>query len=161
MLPLVLPALFLEAAARSVVVAHALAAIVLIGSSTHNAVIAFGYVRGKYRVRLGRIYAATIAVSWGVTFSLGLLAYPTFRYAVRVLYLDRHEPWASNLFDLKENLAALGVPLVLCMLVLSRSLDPSSDRVLTRVYVAMAIVTCAIVWFDVVAGLLITLARGA
>ncbi len=133
---------------------------VLVGSCTHNGIVAIGYLRGNYRVRLGRVYAATILVSWGITFVLGLLAYPTFRYSARVLYLDRYEPWASNLFDIKENFAALGLPLVLALFVLSRTLDPKLDRTLARVYVAMSSLACAIIWFDVVAGLLITMARG-
>ncbi len=154
------PDIAFDTAARPLVVLHALAAIVLIGASTHHAVIAFGYLRGRYKVRLGRIYGATVAISYTVTFVLGLLAYPSFRYHVRALYLDRYEVWASNLFDTKENLAALGIPLVLAVFVMSRVMDPREDRGLLRAYAAFVILVAAIVWFDTISGLAITMARG-
>lgn len=137
-----------------------MAAIVLIGACTHHALIAIGYVRGKFKTRLGRIYAATIAVTYGITFVLGLVAYPSFRYHVRGLYLDRYEPGISNLFDMKENFAALGLPLVIAAFVLSRVMKPSEDTALVRGYAAIVVLTAAIVWFAVISGLVITLARG-
>ena len=153
------PDIAFESAARLLVVLHAMAAIVLVGASTHHALIAIGYLRGTYKVRLGRIYAATIAVTYGITFVLGLLAYPTFRYHVRALYLDRYDVWASNLFDTKENFAALGIPLVVCAFVMSRVMDPKEDTALARAYAAFVILAAAIVWFGVISGLLITMAR--
>ena len=155
-----MPSLFLEAFARLVVVLHALAAIVLVGAATHHALVALGFVRGVFKIRLARIYAATVAVAWLVTFALGLLAYPTFRYAVRALYMDRYEPWASNLFDMKEHLAALGIPIVLGVLALSRVLEPKTDRGLVRVYAVLTALVAAIVWFDVISGLVITMVKG-
>jgi hypothetical protein len=155
-----MPELFLAGLARLLVVVHAAAAIVLVGATTHHALVALGYLRGVFKVRLGRIYAATIAVTWMITFGLGLLAYPTFRYTVRALYLDRYEPWASDLFDMKEHAAALGIPLALGAFALSRVLEPKTDRSITRLYAAIATLLAAIVWFDVIAGLLITMAKG-
>jgi hypothetical protein len=156
----VVPELFLAGVARLLVVLHAIAAMVLVGATTHHALVAIGYLRGMFKVRLGRIYAATIAVTWLVTFGLGLLAYPTFRYTARALYLDRYEPWASNLFDLKEHAAALGLPLALGAFALSRVVEPKTDGAMARAYAAIAALLAAIVWFDVIAGLLITIARG-
>ncbi len=154
------PDIAFEGAARLLVVLHALASIVLIGASTHHALIAIGYLRGSYKVRLGRIYAATIAVTYGVTFVLGLLAYPTFRYHVRALYLDRYDVWASNLFDTKENFAALGLPLVVCAFVMSRVMNPKEDVALARAYAAFVVLAAVIVWFSVISGILITMTRG-
>ncbi len=155
-----MPEIFLDGAARLLVLLHAAAAIVLVGATTHHAIIAIGYLRGKPKLRLGRIYAATIAITYAITFAFGLLAYPTFRYHTRALYLDRYERWAANLFDMKENFAALGIPLVLAMLVLSRSMDPKEDRRLVGPYTGFALLTAAIVWFAVISGLLITMTRG-
>lgn len=146
--------------ARALVVLHALASMVLIGSSTHHSLIAIGYLRGVYRARLGRIYAATVAVSYLLTVALGALAYPSFRYHTRGLYLDHYAPWASNLFDIKEHFASLGIPLVLGALALSRALEPRSDRALLVGYSVMVLGAAAIVWFNVVAGLVVTLVRG-
>jgi hypothetical protein len=160
MLAAMQPELAFQGAARLLVVLHAAAAIVLIGASTHHALIAWGYVRGRWKLRLGRIYAATVACAYGVTFVLGLLAYPTFRYAVRGLYLDRYEIWASNLFDTKENFAALGLPLVALVFALSRVLTADDERALVWAYAACAWLAAAIVWFAVFSGLTIALARG-
>ena len=155
-----MPEIFLDGAARLLVLLHALAAIVLVGATTHHAIVAVGYLRGKPKLRLGRIYAATIAVTYAVTFLFGMLAYPTFRYHTRALYLDRYERWATNLFDMKENFAALGIPLVIAMLVLSRRMKPSEDKLLVGPYLGFALLTAAIVWFALISGLLITMTRG-
>lgn len=154
------PDLVFAGIARMLVVLHAAAAIVLIGASTHHAIIAWGYVRGRWKLRLGRIYAATVASAYGVTFVLGLLAYPTFRYQVRALFLDRYEVWASNLFETKENFAALGLPLVAIAFGLSRVLKADDDRALVWSYAVSVWLAAAIVWFAVFSGLAIALTRG-
>jgi hypothetical protein len=155
-----MPSLFLAGLARLLVMLHAVTAIVLVGAATHHAIVAIGYLRQTFKVRLARIYAATVTVTWLVTFALGALSYPAFRYTARALYLDRYEPWASNLFDVKEHTAAIGIPFVLGTFALSRVIDPKQDRALARAYVAMVVVVAAIVWFDVLSGLAITMAKG-
>jgi hypothetical protein len=149
-----------EPVARLLVVLHAAAAVVLVGSSTHHFLIALGYLRGRYKVRLGRIYAATLLAAYAATFFLGAMAYPTYRYHVRGLYFDRHAPWASNLFDIKENFAALAFPLAIGLFVLSRVMKPKDDRGMLAGYFAMAALVCAIVWFNVVSGIILTMERG-
>jgi hypothetical protein len=151
---------FLEPYARLLVLLHAAAAIVLIGSSTHHLIIALASGRGRYRVRLARLYALVGACAYGVTFALGALAYPTYRYHVRGLYLDRNAEWASNLFDIKENFAAIGLPLVVGALVMSRVVDAREDHALRRGYVVMVALVAFVVWFSVVSGLVITLVKG-
>lgn len=155
-----MPETFLQSSARLWVLAHAAGAMVLVGASTHLALVTLGYLRGRYRLRLGRIYAATVLGAYLVTFALGSLAYPTYRYHVRGLYLDRYEVWASNLFDIKENFASIGLPLVMAVFLLSRVMEPKEDRALLFGYAAAVFLVTAIVWFDVVSGLLITMARG-
>jgi hypothetical protein len=156
-----MPDIFLDGgAARFLLVLHAAAAIVLIGATTHHAIIAWGYLRGRHKVRLGRVYAATIAVTYVITFGFGLLVYPTFRYHTRALYLDRYDRWASNLFDMKENFAAIVIPMVAGMFLLSRVFSPKDDKHLVGGYVAMAFLTTFVVWFDVFSGLIISNAKG-
>jgi hypothetical protein len=145
---------------RLLVVLHAAAAIVLIGSATHHALIAWGYLRGAWKLRLGRIYAAVVACAYAVTTLFGLLAYPAFRYNVRAIFLDRYEPWASNLFDTKENFAMLGLPLVVIAFGLSRVMGKDDDRALHWAYAGCVWVTALIVWFDVFSGLVIALTKG-
>lgn len=155
-----MPDIFLDGAARLLLVLHAAAAIVLIGATTHHAIIAWGYLRGVHKQRLGRIYAATIAVTYAITFGFGLLVYPTFRYHTRALVLDRYDRWASNLFDMKENFAALGIPIALGLFLLSRATSSKDDRHLVGGYAALSWLLAAIVWFDVISGLVITNVRG-
>jgi len=146
--------------AKLLVLLHAAAAIVLVGSSTHHTLVTVGYLRRVYKTRLGRIYAAVVAVAYAATFFLGSIAYPTYRYYVRGLYLDRHAVWASNLFDMKENFASLGLPLVLGAWLMSRVMDPKEDRSLLGGYAVMVFGSTLIVWFNVISGLLITMTKG-
>jgi len=150
----------LEAWARVLVLFHAAAAIVLIGSATHHMIIAWGYLRQHMKLRLGRIYAQTLAIAYVITFFFGALAYPTYRYYVRGLFLDRHEQWASVLFDIKEDLAALGLPLVMALVIFCRGIDHHTPRPVILSYCAFATCVCAIVWFNLFSGLLITLVKG-
>jgi uncharacterized membrane protein len=145
--------------ARLLLLLHAAGAIVLVGASTHHFLIALGYLRGRFKVRLGRIYAMTVAIAYGITFLIGALVYPAFRYLVRGLYLDRYDVWASSLFEMKENLAVLGLAMSIGALVLSRAMDPSLDRHTRLGYAAFVFTQTAIVWFNVVSGLLITMAK--
>lgn len=146
--------------ARELVILHTLVAIVLVGAVSHHAIVALRFLRGEYRVRLARIYAATTAVTYLATLALGALAYPTFRVDVRAGYLDAHAPWASWLFERKEDLATLGVPAVIGVWLLARALEPRQDRLLLPGYVALVLLTTGIVWFDLTAGLLITMVKG-
>jgi hypothetical protein len=155
-----MPSLFLSSLARPLVVLHAAVAFALVGAATHHALIAIGYLRGVFKIRLARVYATTVAATWLVTFALGLLSYPTFRITARAAYLDQYEPWASRLFELKEHAAALGIPLVLGAVALSRVFEPKRDRALARAYAAIVLLAAAIVWFDAFSGLAITLAKG-
>ena len=148
------------ALAKPLVLVHAAISIVLIGASTHHLLIAYGYLRGRYQLRLGRLYAVTVGIAYSATMIVGALAYPTYRYHVRALFLDRYEPWASNLFDIKENLATIGLPLALGAWWLSLSFDVEEDRFLQFVYVIMVAVVTAVVWFNVLSGLLVTMVRG-
>lgn len=146
--------------AQVLVLVHGLCGLALVGASTHHAVVAVGYLRGVYRVRLARVYATVTAIGWAVTFSLGALAYPSYRYFVRGLYFDWHRVWASNLFDIKENFAALGLPLALMLFLLARILEPREDQLLVKPYAVLVFCACALAWFAAVAGMVITLQRG-
>jgi hypothetical protein len=149
-----------QGAARLLVLLHAAAAIVLVGASTHNSLVALGSLRGRPKPRLTRIYAATVLGAYAATFALGSLAYPTYRYHVRGLYFDRYEVWASNLFDIKENFASIGLPLVIGAFLLSRVLEARRDRAVLAGYASFVFLSTIIVWFNVISGLLITMAKG-
>jgi hypothetical protein len=156
-----MPQTFLQHGAKALVLLHAAASILLVGTCTHQVVLTLGGWRGRaYNLRLGRIYAAVVGITYAITFAFGALAYPTYRYWTRGLYLDRYAVWASNLFDIKENLASLALPMALGAWALSRVMDPQQHRPLFFGYSAMVMGTALVVWFNVIAGLLITMTRG-
>ena len=104
--------LFIRAGATAVVL-HALCALALCGTSVHQAVYALRlFTRPLRRLRLTkcRLFSRLVLLSYLAVMGLGGLLYPRYRYFVRGLYLDRYAPWASNLFDFKENLATVGLP---------------------------------------------------
>jgi hypothetical protein len=119
------------------------------------------YLQGRFgRVALEKTYAKVVAVTYVVTFLLGAILYPTYRYHVRALYLDRYAWWAARLFDVKEVFASLALLVAIALGVLAYTLRPSEERWLLRVYATMSFLVCGVVWLDVIAGLVVTSVRG-
>lgn len=158
-----MPNVFLGSFGPLLIVLHALAAIALSGASVHHAVIATQVLRGRpLQRRLAKLYSLVALCAYLATLLSGALVYPRYRYFVRGLYLDRYAPWASNLFDFKENLATLGLPLALGAFVIARELshraaEPQGARLL---YGLFALGTSLISVFNLAAGLLCTSMRG-
>lgn len=156
-----MPHVFLDTWAKPLLVLHALAAFALCGACTHQALVGVGLWRGKLHLgRLARVYAQIIGALFTLAFAIGLLLYPHYRYAVRGLYLDRYEPWASNLFDMKETLLALGLPFALSLFVIGRRLEPRSEGALLPWMAFSSVALWAIVVFGSVCGLIVTSVRG-
>ncbi len=154
------PALAFAGVAQLFVVLHAVAALALCGAATHHLVVAVGYLRGVFRTSLARIYGVVTLGCYLAVVGLGSLAYPSYRYFVRGLFFDHHRPWASNLFDIKENLAALGLPLVVGVFLLSRTLEPREEGALVGPYVALVAGVAGVAWFAALSGLTVALQRG-
>lgn len=70
-----------------------------------------------------RTHALVLGVAYLSTYLLGALIYPTFRVRVRAELLDRHYPWATGLFEIKEHAASIVLIPVLAIFLLSRTLD--------------------------------------
>lgn len=178
-----MPSVFLQSWGSLLVVVHTLSSIVLCGASGHQAVLAIQLLRRR-RVRLPLLttYGWTTLLSYLSTMLAGVLLYPRYRILIRAMFLDRYAPWASNLFDFKENFATLGLPLAVGALLIARSLSdeaalstevsPSSKstteetsepstRMVLWTYAAMALGTALVCLSNVVAGLLCTAVRGA
>ncbi len=147
---------FLYGLRKLLLVLHLLSAVALFGSSTHLLLQMPALLRGASRVRLERIYGRVVAVAYAATWGLGALLYPTYRVHVRALFLDRHHPMVANLFDVKENLATIGLPLALCLGALGGRMAAPEDAPFRPVYAVMSLFVAAVVWFDVVTGVLIT-----
>ncbi len=152
---------FLEAWGKPLLILHALLAILLLGSMTHHVLLTVPYLWGKFRkLRLEKIYVHVVAVSYSLTFAVGALIYPNYRYHVRDQYFDAHHPWASNLFDIKEHWAGIGLGLMIAFWLLSRQVQPQSDRRLLLVYVFLSVSLTVIVWFNLISGLWLTAIKG-
>ena len=155
------PPVFLYAARRLLLVLHAAGSIALVGASTHHALQMRHYLRGRFgREKLEKTYAKVVSVAYAVTFALGALLYPSYRVHVRGYWLDEHAPVFSALFDLKETYASLALVVALALGALAFTLRPAETPALVRVYAVMSFIVCAVVWFDVIAGILVLSARG-
>ncbi len=155
-----MPELFLEGVARPLLVLHAIVAIALGGASTHLALVTFRiWQRKSSAFRLVGIYAKTVGILFVVDFLIGLLIYPTYRYRVRGLYFDRYEPWAANLFDMKEILLGLALPLAFGLVAVCGK-TALAERSEYRPWAALVSgLLWAFVAFGIVSGLLVTTVR--
>ncbi len=146
---------FLYAFRKLLLVLHFAGAVVLAGSSTHLALQMPALLRGASRVRLERVYGRVVAASFALTYALGALLYPTYRYHVRALFLDRHHPMVANVFDVKENLATIALPLALALGALGGKLTDPDDAPFRPVYASMSVLVAVVVWFNVLSGVVI------
>jgi hypothetical protein len=152
---------FLYAARRALLVLHAAGSVVLIGAATHHALEMRHYLRGRFgRVAIEKIYAKVVGAAYAITFALGALLYPTYRVRVRAAYLDCHAPFYAGLFDVKEVFASLALLVALGVGALGVTLRPAEERWLMPVLAAMSFIVCAVVWLNVIAGLLVVSVRG-
>lgn len=145
----------LAQAARPLLVLHALTAMALLGATTHLVVVKALRWRGRPQARLEQRYSRLVGPLFTTAFVLGLAMYPHFRVDVRARFLDAQQPWASNLFDFKEHLVALGLPMAVGLFFLGRRGEAA--RPLTDLF---AVTLWAIVLWSAVSGLLITSVRG-
>lgn len=134
---------------------HAVAAGVLTGSITHQALVLWRASRGRPSPRLMRLYPSVALAAWALVYALGAAIYPVYRVRVRGAWLDDHHPTVAALFDVKENLGALLGPLLLAVWLLARSTDakPRGPLVLAGFGAALA------VWFNLLSGLFVASVR--
>ena len=161
--------IFLDGLRRPLLVAHMASSVLLLGASTHHAFHLRSWWKGAPRGRaLERRWARVSALSYASSFLLGAVLYPSYRFRVRGLYLDGWAPWASRLFDLKEIDAALTLLLALGLGFVAPPIpkeDVSSSRAraelaLLRAYIGLSAFVCVQVWFQAIAGVLVTSVRG-
>jgi hypothetical protein len=150
------PSVFGDAAAQTLVVAHAVVAIVLAGATGHAGWLSVQRLRGRDvpSARMLR-HLKVIGACLGAVLLAGLLAYPHYRVHVRGLVLDRDFPWASNLFDMKEHAAAVAAPLWVAAYGVESG--PSSAKPAAWLSLALS----ALIYFTLLAGLIVTSVRGA
>lgn len=152
---------FLDGARRLLLLLHTASSVVLAGAATHHALQMRHYLRGRFeREALEKTYAKVVSVAYVVTFGLGALLYPSYRVRVRGYHLDREAPGYAMLFDVKEVYAALALFAAVGLGALAIVMKPREDRALVRVYAAMSVIVCLVVWFEMIAGVLVTSVRG-
>ena len=150
-----------HAARRLLLVLHAGGSIVLVGAATHHALQMRHYLRGRFgREKLEKTYAKVVSVAYVATFAIGAMLYPSYRVHVRGYHLDRYAPAFAELFDVKETYASLALVVAVALGALACTLRPAETPALARVYAVMSFIVCAVVWFNVVAGLLVVSVRG-
>jgi len=152
--------IFLAELGKRLIVLHALAAMVLLGAASHQVVVAARALRGKLNARLVRVYGAIGVIAGAITVALGAVTYPSYRYYVRGLYLDHCDAAVSKLFDIKEDFAVFALLLAGVVWLVGRALERQSPRAHLRLYAGAALGLACLVWFNALAGFLITLTRG-
>jgi hypothetical protein len=139
---------------------HAAAAIVLIGGATHNGILAVKQLLGRpVRRQLQQLYAHVVGCAYLITFSIGLLNYPTFRLDVRKAYLDEHVPLATGFFEVKEHWLALGLVILACYWPMSRTMHGGKRGSDAWLHHVLGIVLTVIVWLAMLTGLFVTAIR--
>jgi hypothetical protein len=146
---------------RFLLVLHALGSVALLGSATHHALHMRHYLAGRFvGLSLEKRWARVVAASYCFTFAVGAMLYPSYRYHVRGLWLDRYAPRYAELFDIKEIYASLTLVVAVGLGLLSFTLEPAKERAIAKVYAAMSLLVCAVAWAEVVLGVLVTSVRG-
>ena len=146
--------------AKVLLVLHAASAIVLIGSTTHNGILAVRHLLGSpVRPRLQRLYVRVLGWAYLVTFVLGLVAYPAFRLGVRAAYLDEHVPLATGFFEVKEHWLAIGLVVLACYWPMSRTIRVGRRTSDALLYHFLGIILLVIVWLAMLTGLLLVAIR--
>jgi hypothetical protein len=175
-----LTGVFLEGAARPIVVGHAVLGAALVAASTHHLMWCRRYLGGRFqRVVAERRFALIAVILYATNFAVGASLYPTYKTRVRAEYFDKQsavideiqlrarnrlgEPAApprtnsllrvSRGFDIKEHLALLGLGCALALFALSRRAHPSVAPSLAPLYVGLSALMATTAWTVALLGL--------
>ena len=148
--------MFLESVIRPLLLLHALIAVTLLGSVGHLGWECLHYLMGRARnVWLGTVHARVGFALYTANFLLGLAIYPTYRVRVRQEFFDIRMPWATNLFDTKEFLAAFGMAAFAALFLASFAVDPrdENDRAMLPTFAGLGLLVASITIYCAVVGL--------
>lgn len=152
---------FLENFYEVLLLAHLFVTFVLVGSMTHNLLIVYAYVRGRFgRQRLEWLYVRVSLWSYAITYIFGVLIYPAFGVYIRNKHFDPQLPWATGLFEVKEHWGAIGMALFVVYYIIRRNFQPSEEKEKLFLYVPLCIILNIIVWYKVVVGCYLSLIKG-
>ena len=150
----------MELGPKVLLVLHAAAAIVLIGSTTHNGILAVRQLLGRpVRRSLQQLYVHVLGIAYLTTFTIGLLNYPAFRMDVRAAWLDANAPLATGFFEVKEHWLAMGLVILACYWPMSRTVHGSRRTSDAWLFQVLGIALTVIVWLAMLTGLFVTAMR--
>ena len=151
---------FAQSIFKILLVLHLAAAVVLLGSSTHNVLVLIG-MNGKSEksIKVEQKFAAISFYAFLVCFIIGMVVYPAFRHYVQALYFEASLPWATGMFEIKEHLLALAFVAGLGHYLLRGRVNPFADKEMRVLYKLLAIVFWAIVVYSSISGAALTMFR--
>ena len=148
----------------TLLVAHGLIAVALLGAVTHQVSalfvrgrIADGRFLGRYAGVRQERFTWAIVVLYGLVVGIGATLYPSYRVDVRIPFEEMQLGWAIGLFEIKEHAGAIGLGLLPLYAHLWR---PQFDATHTRDRRMMSALLAAIVWFNFVTGHVLNNIRG-
>jgi len=156
------PIVFLERFYVVLLLAHLIAAGVLVGSLIHNLLIVNNYVHGKFGRKKREWYFVRVSLwSYVIVYVLGCLIYPAFRIYFRATYFDTDLPWATGLFEVKEHWGSLGLAFFCVYYYLRKNFEPDVEKDKLWLYVPLCVLLNVIVWYKVIVGCYLSLLKGS
>jgi hypothetical protein len=144
-----------EGSARALLIAHAIVGFAAVFSATHHAAASFLAARGRPVGAQLRRFGWLAPAAFVAQALFGLALYPAYRVRVR-FDLEERAPLVSELFELKEHFAALGLALVVAACFAGRALPLRPPAAEARSVAALSTSGAALVWAAAVIGLYVT-----
>jgi len=156
------PGIFLERFYIVLLLAHLIAAGVLAGSMTHNLLIVWKYIGGKFGRKKRELYFVKVSLwAYVIVYLFGCLIYPAFRVYFRAVYFDVDLSWATGLFEAKEHWGALGLAMFFVYYYLRKSFEPDIEKDKLWFYVPLCVILNVIVWYKIIVGCYLSLLKGS
>lgn len=139
-------------------VAHFIAAVVLVGSSTHNSVTLFNLIfrkRPSGEWRREKLYNTIVFYSFISCFILGSILYPAFRVYVRADYFDQSLKWATGIFEIKEHWLSAALLMTIVSFVIRKNFNFRKDTGPLTLYAFCVFATWVIVLFSTISSVIL------
>jgi hypothetical protein len=148
----------------TLLIVHALLAVVLLGAITHQAISVWlpsrktaGSFAGRIRAVSGASYVNAVVVLYLVTATLGAILYPSYRLSIRIVLQQLGFNVANGVFELKEHFVAVGLGILPAYWYFWRQ-PLGADHARTRA--VLTAVLAFIVWWSFLVGHILNNIRG-